>query len=44
MASPLPIASSLLQATLDTLRRQVPFADMGEADLVWTAERLSAMR
>ena len=41
MASPLPLASSLLRATADTLRRQAPFADMTEADLAWTAERLS---
>lgn len=41
MASPIPLASSLLRATLDTLRRQAPFADMAEADLMWTAERLS---
>lgn len=41
MTSPIPLASSLLRATLDTLCRQAPFAEMAEADLVWTAERLS---
>ena len=41
MASPLPLASSLLQATIEALRRQAPFSDMDEADLGWTAERLS---
>ena len=41
MTSPIPLASSLLRATLDTLRRQAPFADMAEGDLMWMAERLS---
>lgn len=41
MVSSIPLASSLLQATIETLRRQAPFSDMTEADLGWTAERLS---
>src|SRR5512143_1117349 len=41
MASPIPLASSLLRATLDTLCRQAPFVDMAEADLMWVAERLA---
>src|SRR5512143_1635715 len=41
MTSSIPIASSLLRATVETLRRQAPFSDMAEADLEWAAERLS---
>lgn len=41
MISSTSLASSLLRATLETLRRQAPFAEMAEADLMWTAERLS---
>lgn len=41
MASSLPLASSLLRATIETLRRQAPFSDMAETDLEWVAARLS---
>ncbi|MGA9163668.1 MAG: DUF294 nucleotidyltransferase-like domain-containing protein [Thiobacillus sp.] len=41
MASTLPIASSLLHATIETLRSHAPFSDMAEADLAWLVERLS---
>lgn len=41
MISSTSLASSLLRATLETLRRQAPFAEMAEADLMWAAERLS---
>ena len=41
MATTIPFASSLLQATLETLRMQAPFSSMEEADLAWLVERLS---
>lgn len=41
MASTLPFVSSLLQATLETLRMQAPFSSMVEADLAWLVENLS---
>src|SRR5512143_757264 len=41
MASSIPLATSLLRATVESLRRQAPFSDMAETDLEWAAERLS---
>jgi CBS domain-containing protein len=41
MASPLPIASSLLHATIESLRAHAPFSSMAETDMAWLAERLS---
>src|SRR5512139_188210 len=41
MASTLSFASSLQQATFETLRMQAPFSGMEEADLAWLVERLA---
>src|SRR5512143_252712 len=41
MASSIPLATSLLRATVESLRRQAPFSDMAETDLEWAAERMS---
>jgi len=41
MASTLPIASSLLHATIETLRSHAPFSSMEETDMAWLVARLS---
>jgi CBS domain-containing protein len=41
MTSTSSFTSSLLQATLETLRTQAPFSGMAEVDLEWLVERLS---
>ncbi|HSG55504.1 MAG TPA: hypothetical protein VLA45_08610, partial [Paracoccaceae bacterium] len=41
MNSSLPLANSLHRATLDALRRQAPFAAMGEDEVLWLVQRLS---
>ena len=41
MNSSIPLANSLHRATLDTLRRQAPFAAMAEDEVLWLVQRLS---
>lgn len=41
MASTLPIASSLLHATIEALRSHAPFSSMEETDMTWLVARLS---
>ena len=41
MAPTLPIASSLLHATIEALRSHAPFSSMEETDMAWLVARLS---
>ena len=41
MTTTLPLANSLHRATLDALRRQAPFADDDEDEVLWLVQRLS---
>ncbi len=41
MTPALPLTNSLHRATFDALRRQAPFAAMGEDEVLWLVQRLS---